>query len=42
VKLAQAVLEGGELTYSSATRLADAILAAAEGAVSTRKVEGGW
>jgi hypothetical protein len=42
VKLAQSVLEGGELTYSSATRLADAILAAAEVALPTRKAAGEW
>jgi hypothetical protein len=40
VKLAQGVLEGGALTYSSATRLAEAILDAADGAASARKVGG--
>jgi hypothetical protein len=41
VKLAQGVIEGGELTYSSATRLAEAILVAAEAAVPARKAGGG-
>jgi hypothetical protein len=42
VKLASGVLEGGELTYSSATRLAEAILAAADGAAPARKAGGEW
>jgi hypothetical protein len=32
VKLAQEVLDGGEMTYSRATHLAEAILAAGQGA----------
>jgi hypothetical protein len=41
VKLALDVIDGGELTYSSATRLAEAILTAAEGTAAARNAEGG-